>query len=239
MRCGKILALLTLSALLTGCANAEHAGGLSNSDEIDLSASTSYDRRSTPTENAEKSTSTSGAEQSSSTSNEQSTSTSSAEQSTSTSSAEQSSSTSSAEKSSSTSDAEQSSSTIGGEQSSSASSETHEPSNSQTEPSVVLTTEFPEYGTDVTEIKYTITNNSDLDFAYSREFYLQRSDNGQWTNIPFTNESFNSLGIILSAQSSANGSVVLANRVELPLSPGKYRLGKGDGNTVYGEFTVK
>ncbi len=112
---------------------------------------------------------------------------------------------------------------------------------------VVLTTEFPEYEGNVDEIVLMITNNSDKEFSFGREFVLQKLDEGEWKYIQVFG-IFTMLSFAYRPTDSGPFTIKLKDHIDQPLLPGCYRIGIGEvnlldfsfpGEMAFAEFTIK
>lgn len=107
---------------------------------------------------------------------------------------------------------------------------------------IVMETEFPEYDGNEEKIHVKLKNNTDEDFSYGKNFFLQKLDSGRWRYIGVSG-NFSTLLCIIPPSWNGWEFFELKDHVKQPLLPGRYRVGfwgdEGKKSTPIAEFTVK
>lgn len=105
--------------------------------------------------------------------------------------------------------------------------------------SVSMTTEFPEYDGNISDIKVTFTNNGDKDFSFGdQDFDLQKETGESWRYLN-TSGSITAMACVIKSGSTQSYTFHIGDYVKTPLSAGTYRLIVGEGKCVCAEFKVK
>lgn len=90
---------------------------------------------------------------------------------------------------------------------------------------ITLATEKDQYLTTEKELKVTIQNDSNSEFFYGRQFSIEKKIDDIWYTVPFNNNLFEDIGIILRPKESTQETISL-ERLKDKLSQGEYRLSK-------------
>ncbi|OZI10267.1 hypothetical protein CEW92_17945 [Bacillaceae bacterium SAS-127] len=90
---------------------------------------------------------------------------------------------------------------------------------------IKLSTEKEVYKTSDNEITVNIQNESDTEFNYDKYFAIEKKVNGVWYSVPFKDEAFEDIGIVLRPKTSTSQTFSL-DRLKNSLSSGTYRLVK-------------
>lgn len=88
---------------------------------------------------------------------------------------------------------------------------------------IIFALEKEQFLTSDKELIVNIQNDSNLEFLYGRHFLIQKKIDGIWYSIPFKNNVFEDIGLILRPNESSQITISL-ERLESELSPGEHRL---------------
>lgn len=105
---------------------------------------------------------------------------------------------------------------------------------------IVMKTVYPEYDGGTEKIFATVVNNSDNEFGYGAQFFLQKLDEGEWRYISVSGY-WKGWASAISPKEDGKVGFDLKDHAKLPLLPGTYRIGfSGEcKSTPVAEFIVK